>query len=401
MVQRGLALLTGLASCLAPAAAVTLFAADSGGNVTTLSLTQGCGNNSFTVTSRTADCEANPSWLTLDGPSRVLYCYDRGATRSTSGSLNSFSIGEEGLLTRIARVSAPLSGVAGEIVTTPSGSRGYVSASYNASAVGVFALGENGALPGTGPLQQIFPTLEKTGPVTLRQDRSYLHHVILDPKGQYVLIPDLGGDRIRVYTYSNDGVAPLTEIAGLTAEPGSGPRHAFFRTSANGDLFIFFNGELDQKVYSYRVEYTDSGLSFTKVFSITAVDENLPAEKAPTSEIAMSPDGRFLVVSNRDVSFRDSPILGSGPSDTLSTFSINEDGTLELVQLAPSGGWSPRQFSFNKLGDMIAVGHQNNRTVVIWKRDLESGKIITEEEGGKLGEVTLSGAVVFALWDEQ
>jgi 6-phosphogluconolactonase (cycloisomerase 2 family) len=158
----------------------------------------------------------------------------------------------------------------------------------NASAVGVFALGENGALPGTGPLQQIFPTLEKTGPVTLRQDRSYLHHVILDPKGQYVLIPDLGGDRIRVYTYSNDGVAPLTEIAGLTAEPGSGPRHAFFRTSANGDLFIFFNGELDQKVYSYRVEYTASGLSFTKVFSITAVDENLPAEKAPTSEIAMS-----------------------------------------------------------------------------------------------------------------
>lgn len=85
----------------------------------------------------------------------------------------------------------------------------------------------------------------------------------------------------------------------------------------------------------------------------------------------------------------------------MSTFSINEDGTLELVQLAPSGGWSPRQFSFNKLGDMIAVGHQNNRTVVIWKRDLESGKIITEEEGGKLGEVTLSGAVVFALWDEQ
>jgi 6-phosphogluconolactonase (cycloisomerase 2 family) len=85
----------------------------------------------------------------------------------------------------------------------------------------------------------------------------------------------------------------------------------------------------------------------------------------------------------------------------LSTFSINEDGTLALVQLAPSGGWSPRQFSFNKLGDMIAVGHQNNRTVVIWKRDLESGKIITEEEGGKIGEVTLSGAVVFALWDEQ
>lgn len=129
MVRSSYTLLGGIASCLAPVAAVTLFAADSGGNVTTLSLTQGCGNSSLTVTSRTADCEANPSWLTLDGPRRVLYCYDRGASRSTSGSLNSFSIDEEGLLTRIGRVSAPLSGVAGEIISSPSGARGYVSAS--------------------------------------------------------------------------------------------------------------------------------------------------------------------------------------------------------------------------------------------------------------------------------
>lgn len=158
----------------------------------------------------------------------------------------------------------------------------------NASAVGVFALGDNGALPGTGPIQEIFPTLEKPGPVTLRQDRSYLHQVILDPTGRYVVIPDLGGDRIRVYAYNNDTIAPLTEVDGLTTEPGCGPRHAVFRTAANGDLFLFFNGELDQKVYSYRVEYTATGLSFTKVFSITSVDESLPAEKAPTSEIAMS-----------------------------------------------------------------------------------------------------------------
>lgn len=105
-------------------------------------------------------------------------------------------------------------------------------------------------------------------------------------------------------------------------------------------------------------------------------------------------------MSNREKSFPTSPEFGSGPSDTLSTFSINEDGTLDLIQLAPSGGWLPRQFSFNKKGDMIAVGHQPNQTVVIWKRDLETGKIITEEEGGKLGQVRLSGPVVFSLWYE-
>lgn len=49
---------------------------------------------------------------------------------------------------------------------------------------------------------------------------------------------------------------------------------------------------------------------------------------------------------------------------------------------------------------MIAVGHQVNQTVVIWKRDVETGKILTEEEGGKLGETLLTGPVVSTIWDE-
>ncbi|WYZ40012.1 hypothetical protein EsH8_IV_000353 [Colletotrichum jinshuiense] len=393
-------ILAGSALWAASCNAVILYAADSGGNVTTLSLTGSGANQSLSVSSKTAECDVNPAWLTLDSANRVLYCLDRGSNSVPNGSLNSFSIGDGGALARIARVSAPFSGVAGEIVTTESGARGYVSASYNRSAVGVFALGDKGALPGTGPLQQFFPTLEQPGPVASRQDTSYLHHVIIDPKNQYVLIADLGGDRVRVYSKDPTSIAPIKEVDGLVTGPGVGPRHGVFRTMANGDIFFFFNGELDQNIYSYRVEYKETGLAFTKVFSIPSVNADYPATKAPTSEIAMTPDGKFLIISNRDVSFRDSPVLGTSNSDTMSTFAIKEDGTLELVQLAPSGGWSPRQFSINKAGDLIAVGHQNNRTVVIWKRDLVSGKIITEAEGGKVGQVTLTGAVVATIWDE-
>lgn len=114
----------------------------------------------------------------------------------------------------------------------------------------------------------------------------------------------------------------------------------------------------------------------------------------------MQPDERFLIVSNRQVSFANSSLYQSGPSDTLSTWAINEDGTMELVQNFPSGGYLPRQFSINKAGDMIAVGHQVNQTVIIWQRDVESGRILSEAEGGKLGEVTLTGPVVSTIWDE-
>lgn len=84
----------------------------------------------------------------------------------------------------------------------------------------------------------------------------------------------------------------------------------------------------------------------------------------------------------------------------MSTFAIQDDGSLELVQLAPSGGWSPRQFSINKAGDLLAIGHQDNKTVIVWKRDIASGMIVPEAEGGKVGQVTLAGAVVSTIFDE-
>lgn len=49
---------------------------------------------------------------------------------------------------------------------------------------------------------------------------------------------------------------------------------------------------------------------------------------------------------------------------------------------------------------MIACGHQNNNTVVIWKRDLATGLILDEAQGGKVGVQRLTGAVVMTIWDE-
>ncbi|KAH7359682.1 Lactonase, 7-bladed beta-propeller-domain-containing protein [Pyrenochaeta sp. MPI-SDFR-AT-0127] len=372
-----------------------LFAAQSNGNLTSLSLQ----NSSIAVTSNTVDCADNASWLTLDAHNKILYCLNRGVGNATQGSLNSFAVGKQGVLTKIDRVSAPFGVVAGQYFDV-GGKRGYVTASYNRSAIAVYSFGQNGDLD--EPLQIIYPNISQTGPIPSRQDRSFSHHVILDPTGQFILIPDLGGDLIRVFKYDKENIAPLTELSPLVTEPGAGPRHAVFWKSykRHGELFLFFNGELSQKVYSYKVTYTGTGLSFTKVFDVPALDAQLPSNTAPTSEIAISPDSRFLIVASRERSFASSPLFRTGPSDTLSTFKLNQDGTLSLVQTAPSGGYLPRQFSLNRKGDRVAVGHQGNNTVVVWKRDIRSGKIISEADGGKVGSQTLSGQVAFVQWYE-
>ncbi|KAJ4420883.1 hypothetical protein N0V82_004062 [Gnomoniopsis sp. IMI 355080] len=388
---------------VASSSAVRLYSAHSDGNVSSLSFDGADGAYTLEVTARTAECKNNPAVLTLDKDRRVVYCYDRGGSADTIGSLTAFAISDtDGSLTPISRVEAPYGGVWAEILTAENGNRTYISSSYNPPAVGVFLLGENGTVVGSGPIQTLSPTIEVTGPIADRQDHAYVHEVIIDPTNKYVVTPDLGGDRIRVYSYAPDTIVPLTELEPLRTAAGVGPRHGFFRINDAGETYFFHDGELSQHIYSYKVTYGEAGLTWENVFSAPALGPNvtLPPNTAPASECLMTPDKRFLIVSNREKSFANSSLYQSGPSDTLSTWAINEDGTMAFVQAAPSGGYLPRQLSVNKAGDMIAVGHQVNQTVVIWKRDVESGKILTEDEGGKLGETVLSGQVVSTIWDE-
>lgn len=103
-------------------------------------------------------------------------------------------------------------------------------------------------------------------------------------------MPDLGGDLVRVFTYAPDTIAPLVETAPLTTDAGTGPRHGFFRVNDAGETFFFFGGELSQNVYSYKVTYGNSGLTFEKVFEAPALGLNssLAVNTAPVSECAIT-----------------------------------------------------------------------------------------------------------------
>ena len=162
------------------------------------------------------------------------------------------------------------------------------SGNSNRSAIGVYRLpDDNGGL--SEPAQIIFPNTTAVGPVTARQDRSYLHGVFPDPTRKFLLMTDLGQDRIRVFRYNQQTIAPLVELAPLVTPLGCGPRKAVFWTAPEtGNLFLFVNGELDQRVYSYQVEYNEDGLEWRLVDDVVSISEYLPVTTAPTSEIAIT-----------------------------------------------------------------------------------------------------------------
>lgn len=103
--------LTGL---VATAAATNLYVSSYIGTITSLQLIEHVdGRYSLEEVSVSNGCEPNPSWLTKDEYSGVIYCADEGLN-TVNGSLNSFHTTANGVLSQIDRhsvASGPVSSV--------------------------------------------------------------------------------------------------------------------------------------------------------------------------------------------------------------------------------------------------------------------------------------------------
>ncbi|KAF2229051.1 3-carboxy-cis,cis-mucoante lactonizing enzyme [Viridothelium virens] len=394
---------TLLASFITLGQATNLYVSSYNGSITTLELTSQNGSYQLRSVYENAGCSPNPSWLNLDQPHGYLYCQDEGLTVA-NGSLSSFSVAEDGELTLVDKAATITGPVNSVIYGNRTGLRSIALAHYAGSAVSSWTLSPNGTF---SFLQSEFFTLAQPGPVPSRQDAPHPHETILDPTGQFILVPDLGADLVRIFGFDAT-TERLTELTPLKVVPGSGPRHGAFWTpdgvsGGNSTTFLYIVTELGQTVTSYAVSYPAAGgLAFEEVYTSKTYGANRtePAGTAP-AEVAISPDNRFLVISNRnDSAFSiQSPGADNSSSvelsDSLSTFQLNQDGTLTFRQLAPAGGSYPRQFSLNKVGDLVAVGLQYSGRVVIFKRDVESGLV-----GDSVGVVQGLGNVTCVVWDE-
>ncbi|KAG9674871.1 3-carboxy-cis,cis-mucoante lactonizing enzyme, partial [Aureobasidium melanogenum] len=384
-------------------AATNLFVSDYSGDVSTLSLTESGGHYSLTKVSANTGCSPNPSWLTLDTNHATLYCLDEGL-EVTNGSLTSFTIGDDGSLTKVHRettISGPVSGV---IYGNPAEKRSIALAHYSGSALSTWELDTN-RTGGFAFEQDFLFNLTKPGPNAERQDAPHEHEAVLDPTGQFIVVPDLGADLVRIFSIDPKTDESTAEKP-LSVLPGSGPRHvAFYQpysvAGKQSTSFMFLVSELANTVTSFAVSYPSAGgMSFKQVYNTTSYGDLVVPDGNAAAEIAISPDNRFLIVSNRNNTSFDIPNPSlhnttSIPSDSLSTFALQKDGSLKHIQLWPAGGMFPRHFSLNKWGDLLAVGLQYDKSVVVFERDVALGTV-----GKPVARWVGGGNVTCVVWDE-
>lgn len=372
-------LLVGAGTTLAQDA--RLFVTSYAGTLSTLSLkSPDAGQYKLMNTSVSRRCNPSPSWISVDIVSSSLICVGEGMT-SKNGTLTTFNINNDnGTVAPISSIDTLGGPVFGSYYGDGKTVRNVVLAHYGTpGAISSFKIGNDSKL---APLQNItFPAVVPPGAIADRQAASHTHQTVVDPTGKYILVPDLGADLVRVFTF--DPATGILRPSGspLKAKAGTGPRHVVFHKQDN-KTFLYVVGELGATLTGYTVTYGEAktGLKFAQIYASETLGGARAKGKNAPAELRISPDSRFLTVSNRnDSTFS---LVNPDPnnktaitSDSLATFAIQRNGSLDFVQLWPAGGRFPRSFDFNKEGDKVAVGLQMDGRVVVCKRDVRTGLI--------------------------
>ena len=188
-----------------------------------------------------------------------------------------------------------------------------------------------------------------------RQDKPHVHAVVLSPDEKFLLVPDLGTDRVNIYRFNPDDTQPLTPAspAYASVNPGGGPRHLTFHPNGNYAYLVL---EMQGAVTAF--DYKNGKLEEKQTITMLAPDFS---GKVGAADIHVSPDGKFLYASNR------------GEANEVVVYAIGNDGRLTLAGRQSSLINTPRNFAIDPTGNFLLVANQNGNDIVIFKRDQKTG----------------------------
>ncbi|MEG2078240.1 lactonase family protein [Chryseobacterium sp.] len=291
----------------------------------------------------------NPSFLTLSPNGKFIFACTESKTEN-AGSVSSFEFNPENK--SFTFINSQKSGGENPVyLSVHKDGKWLVNGNYTEGSVSVYPISEDGKIQ---PFVQNFQFSE--GSVNKgRQDRAHIHSTVFSLDYNYLFMADLGADKIRCYHFNKDKNKPVEACHQpfIKTNSGSGPRHFTFHPNGR---FAYLIEEMGGAVSAYQ--YNDGELK-----TIQRIDTHSDHFKDgfESSDIHISPDGNFLYASNR------------GAENNLAIFSIENNGTLKLIGYQSTKGKHPRVFSIDETGKFVIVANTGTGTVVVFKRNFETG----------------------------
>lgn len=307
----------------------------------------------------------NPGYITISPDGKYIYASSDAKTPNY-GTVSSFAFdADKKSLTFLNQQKT--GGENPVYVNVDKSGQWLINVTYNQATISVFPLLENGKIDS---IAQHFKFTEGSGVNPTRQEKSHTHSAVFEPDYKTVLFADLGADKILQYTFDANQKQPLIDSKSsfINTKPGSGPRHITF--SKNGKL-VYSIEELAGMISVY--DFSDINL---KEIQRIATHPDKITEGFESSDVHISPDGKFLYATNR------------GKENNIAIFKVLNDGKLESIGYQKTGGKHPRTFAIDETGKFIIVTNVISQDVTVFKRNLETGMLKKVGKPVKIKNVT-------------
>lgn len=291
----------------------------------------------------------NPSFLAFHQKANRLYAVSESGGEST---VSSFAY-RDGQLEKLNTMPSGSSGPC-HIITDRDNRFVFVS-NYGGGTLSVYKTDTDGSLK---ELVQELPN-QGSGPDKDRQKKPHVHSATLSPDERFLLVQDLGTDRITVYPFdSKNATLPLAvdKAIKIKTPPGRGPRHIAFAADGN---FVYVVAELTSSVLVYS--FNSGQMDLVQELNMLAEQGDNPTGAA---DIHLSKDGKFLYTSNR------------GKANEINSYKVDKKtGKLEEIGRQSTMGLVPRNFAISNSGKFLLAANQNSDEIVIFSRDPNNGKL--------------------------
>jgi 6-phosphogluconolactonase len=293
----------------------------------------------------------DPAWVTLSPDKKFLYAIHPTAAQAIGFSVDA----AKGSLTPLPAAASPAANPPSHLAVDATG-RTLLAANYRDGYVAAITIRADGTLGAPTVIKH-----EGRGPNAQRQDRAHVHSVTLSPDNRFVIVADLGLDKI--FSYALDpAAAKLTPASPpfVATEPGAGPRH--FKFGPDGKHAYAIN-ELNNTITAYDYDAIRGSLTPRQVVR-TLPDDFQGANT--TAEVRVHPSGKFVYGSNRG-------------HDSIAVFAVADPTSSRLsaepVEIVLTGGKTPRNFALTPDGKWLVCAHQDTPLLTVFRVDAATGRL--------------------------